>query len=172
MDNVPQPLTGLVLTTSDCFLLAPAFQTTTRWLEQQWPPEGHKATWPSKAQSPKDMLSGRQASEYFFQEFKRRKMSLKVPLIRDKQSSLLTSICSGENQGHFFFRHEGEMKNIGSHMLFILKRGHLTVYSDLNVILLSKANLKDDRHASQSTTFTRGKKAARRAMVALESQNL
>ena len=68
---------------------------------------------------------------------------MKVPLVRDKQSSSLTSICFRENQGHFLFRHEREMKDIGGHMLFILKRGHLTVNSDLNVIPLSKADLSD-----------------------------
>lgn len=71
-------------------------------------------------------------------------MTLKVlPFIRDKQTLLLTSVCSGENQGHFFFWHEREMKDIGGHMLFTLKRGHFAVYSDLNVIVLSKANLGD-----------------------------
>lgn len=71
-------------------------------------------------------------------------MSLKVlPFIRDKQTPPLTSVCSGENQGHFFFGHEREMKDIGGHMLFTLKRGHFTVYSDLNVLVLSKANLGD-----------------------------
>lgn len=56
---------------------------------------------------------------------------------------LLTSVGSGENQGHFFFWHEREMEDIGGHMLFIRKRGHLTVHSDLNVIVPSKANLRD-----------------------------
>lgn len=81
---------------------------------------------------------------------------------------LLTSICSGANQGHFFFRHEREMKDIGGRMLFILERGHFTVYSDLNVIALSKAHLRDHRHSSQSTALGRGKKVVIRETVTLE----
>lgn len=46
------------------------------------------------------------------------------------------------------------MKDIGSRMLFILQGGHFTVDSDLNVIVLSIANLRDYGHASQSVNHT------------------
>ena len=142
------PLAGPVLTTSGClhwhqpFRQWPGRQNSNGHLRAMRHPDLRGCTI-SKAQSLKDMHSGRWASEYFLQQLKRRKLSLKVPLVRDKQSLSLTSICSGENQGHFLFRHEREMKDIGGHMLFILKRGHLTVNSDLNVIPLSKADLSD-----------------------------
>lgn len=66
---------------------------------------------------------------------------------------LLTSVCSGENQGHFLLRHEREMKDIGGHMVFILQGGHFTVHSDLNVIALSIANLRDYGCDGQSVSL-------------------
>lgn len=56
-------------------------------------------------------------------------------------------------------------------MLFIVQRGHFTMYSDLNVIALSKANLRDQRHDSQSISLGKGNKAVIRDAVALEYKN-
>lgn len=50
-------------------------------------------------------------------------------------------------------------------MLLILKRSHFTVYSDLNVIVLGKANLGDHRHNSQSAALGSGEKTVLRETV-------
>lgn len=48
------------------------------------------------------------------------------------------------------------MKDIGGHMLTTVKRGHFTMDSDLNVIVLGEAYLKDYRYKILSVALRMG----------------
>jgi hypothetical protein len=52
------------------------------------------------------------------------------------------------------------MKDIGGHMLTTVKRRHFTMDSDLDVIVLGEAYLKDYRHKILSVALRMGKETS------------